>query len=413
VTDPSVTFDPELTREGPLDPATAARLLNRGEALLASADFQPAARYFQRVIGASPDPEHTAAALYGLGMALYRLDHDDAALQTWQQILALPESQYTYRAWREIAAAQVRAGDLPGAQRAYREAQRRAPSADQPEIASRLGWLAKETGDTSGARRYFARSRGGGAPPYVTYALIGVTVLVSVLAFQNDSLFNVFVLDRRVANGEYWRLWTVTLLHANFIHLFFNMYALYLAGVLVERLYGPILYLGLYLAAAAAGSTASFLFGGGVPSVGASGAVFGLFGVLAAVSRVHNPVLDRQGQMLIGQIGGLIVINLVLSFLIPGIDISAHIGGLVAGLWLGFLLVPGRVPTLGSLWQRPTGGELVARPGSMLLPMLGVLLLVIVIAAGVVIGSQNRPFRPPRGSIDGSRTAAIVIRTLG
>ena len=85
--------------------------------------------------------------------------------------------------------------------------------------------------------------------------------------------------------------------------------------------------------------------------------MFGLFGVLLAVSRTHHPVLDRRGQMLIGQIGGLILINLLFGFGLAGvgggIDNAAHVGGLLAGLWLGFLLVPGRVPTLGSLWQRP------------------------------------------------------------
>jgi hypothetical protein len=109
-------------------------------------------------------------------------------------------------------------------------------------------------------------------------------------------------------------------------------------------------------------------------------------------------VLDRRGQMLIGQIGGLIVINLLLGFGLAGfggnIDNFAHLGGLAAGLWLGFLLVPGRVPTLGSLWQRSGGGggDLVSTPGlsAGLVRMLGVLALVVVIGAGVVLGSQGR-----------------------
>lgn len=396
-------LDPELSREGPLDQATAARLLARGDALLASADFPVAARYYQRVVGASPDPDQTAAGLFGVGMALYRLDREDAARSTWEQILSLPETSYTYRAWREIAAARVRDGNLAGAQRAYLEAQRRAPAEDRAEIASRLGWLAKETGDTRGASRYFARSRGGQAPPYLTYALIAVTSIVSIAAFDpRSNLFDVLDLDKfRLAQGEYWRLWTVTLLHANYLHLFFNMYALYLAGSLVEQLYGPRLYLLIYLLSAAAGSVGSFLLGGDAPSVGASGAIFGLFGVLLAVSRTHHPVLDRRGQMLLGQIGGLIVLNLLLGFGLAGfggnIDNFAHLGGLVAGLWLGFLLVPGRVQTLGGLWQGSTG-DLVRTPGAGLLPVLGILVLVVAIAAGVVLGSQDRN---ARAQVDG------------
>lgn len=419
--------DPELERERPLDRDSAGRVLARADALLAGADFALAARSYQRVVGASPVPEQTAAALFGLAMALYRLDQDDAAVATWEQVLALPETSWTYRALREIAGARVRAGDLPGAQRAYVDAQRRAPMEDRAEIASRLGWLAKETGDQRGARRYFARSRGGQAAPYFTYGLIALTVVVSVAAFAPTSdWFDLLALDKfRLAQGEYWRLWSVTLLHGDYLHLFFNMYALFIAGALVEQIYGPRLFMLLYLLSAAAGSVGSFVLGGDAPSVGASGGIFGLFGVLLAVSRTHHPVLDRRGQMLIGQIGGLIVINLLLGFGVAGlgggIDNAAHIGGLVAGLWLGFLLVPGGVPTLSSLWQRPRGSgpvapvgsgsaapggrDLVAVPGVAALRLLGVLALVVAIALGVAIGTQAR--RDRAESSDG-RTAAVA-----
>jgi membrane associated rhomboid family serine protease len=411
-------LEAELSREGPLDPQVAARLLARGDELLAAAEFPAAGRYYQRVIGATSSPEQTAAALFGLGMARYRLDQDELALATWQQILALPETRFTYRAWREIAAARVRDGDLPGAQRAYLEAQRRAPAEDRAEIESRLGWLKKETGDVRGAGRHFARSRGGQPPPYLTYALIAITTAISVAAFEPQSgLFELLALDKfRLAQGEYWRLWTVTLLHGGYLHLLFNMYALYLAGSLVEQLYGPRIYLLIYLLSAAAGSVGSFLFGGDAPSVGASGAIFGLFGVLLAVSRTHQPVLDRRGQMLIGQIGGLIVINLLLGFGLAGfggnIDNFAHLGGLAAGLWLGFLLVPGRVPTLGSLWQRSGGGDLVSTPGlsAGLVRMLGVLALVVVIGVGVVLGSQGRRDRA-YGPVESGPVAAHQERS--
>ena len=387
-------LDAELTRDGPLDREVARRLLARGDDFLAGADFQLAARYYQRVVGATPDPEQTAAALFGLGMTLYRLDQDDAARSTWEQILSLPETPYTYRAWREIASARVREGDLRSAQRAYLEAQRRAPADDRAEIASRLGWLAKETGDPRGASRYFARSRGGAAPPILTYAIIAVTVAVSLLAFQQGErgfLFSALQLDKLdVANGEYWRLWTVTLLHGNYMHLFFNMYALFLAGTLVEQIYGPWVFGLIYLLSAAAGSVGSFVFGGDVPSVGASGAIFGLFGVLLAVSRTHHPVLDRRGQLILGQMGVLIALNLVFGFMVPGIDISAHIGGLIGGLWLGFILVPTRVPTLGGIWQRPPGEVLVAAPSAALLRIGGVLALVAAIVFGVAYGTGAR-----------------------
>src|SRR5207253_3529023 len=122
----------------------------------------------------------------------------------------------------------------------------------------------------------------------------------------------------------------------------------------------------------------------------ASGAIFGLFGVLLAVSRTHHPVLDRRGQALLGQMGILIVINLLFSVAVPGIDISAHVGGLVAGLWLGFLLAPGQVPTLGSLWQRPRGPIVQDTAGQGVLRMLGVLALVVAIAIGLACCTQAR-----------------------
>ena len=68
-------------------------------------------------------------------------------MQTWQAVLELPENPFTYMAWRNIAAARVRDGDLTGAIDAYREADKRAPREDKAEIANRLGWLTKETGN--------------------------------------------------------------------------------------------------------------------------------------------------------------------------------------------------------------------------------------------------------------------------
>src|SRR4051794_29410676 len=111
--------EPELSREGPLTREQAAALLRRADELMTTADFQPAARRYQRVVGASPDLNLSAAALFGLGPAFYRLNQEDAARGTWTQILAMPENPYTYRAWREIASGRVRDGDLRGAQRAY------------------------------------------------------------------------------------------------------------------------------------------------------------------------------------------------------------------------------------------------------------------------------------------------------
>jgi hypothetical protein len=170
------------------------------------------------------------------------------------------------------------------------------------------------------------------------------------------------------------------------------MYALYLAGTIVERWYGSLRFLAFYLACAAAGSTASFVFGGDVPSVGASGAVFGLFGILLAAGRIHHPV-DRQSRGIMSQLLVLVVINIAFGLASGGgIDNAAHLGGLAAGLWLGALVPPTGVPTLSSLWNRPgvprgpTGTA--TAPGYVI--VLGLAVVGIVVAAGIAFGTNDR-----------------------
>jgi membrane associated rhomboid family serine protease len=388
---PEVPVDRNIT--GPLSRHAAAVLLNQGAALLESGEFGEALATYVRVIGFD-DPEVTAAALLGAAQARYRLDDEDAAVRTWEAILELPETTSTYHAWRNVAAARVREGDLNGAIAAYREADRRAPAADKPEIANRLGWLAKETGNVRASRRYFARGRGS-VLPVVTYGIVGVTVAVSLTAmFAQDGggLYRMLQLDKpAVAHGEIWRLWTVTLLHdpSNILHLLFNMYALYLAGPIVERIYGSARLAAFYLICALGGSLGSFAFGPGGPSVGASGAIFGLLGILLIASRTHNPALDRQSRAFVGQLGMLLAINIVFGLLASSyIDNAAHAGGFVTGALLGAAFVPGRVSTMRTLWQpgadgRLSGGLLGSRLAQVILLLLIVVLMVVAAAIGL------------------------------
>ena len=368
-------------------------LLTDADAALAAGEFRDAAIRYGRVVGFD-DSEITAAALLGLGEARYRLDDDDAALQSWEAAVQLGETASSYAAWRNVAAARVRARDLPGAIDAYRQAEKRAPQQDKAEIATRLGWLTKETGDQRASRKYFARGRGDGPLVSATTVIIAATVIVSLsalLSSEGEFLLTAFQLDKAaVAAGEYWRLWSVTLLHGSLLHLFFNMYALYLAGPIVERWYGSVRFVLFYLACAAAGSVGSFVFGGDLPSVGASGAIFGLFGLLLVAGRVHKPV-DRGSRMLVSQLGMLILINIGFGFVFPGIDNAAHLGGLAAGAFLGALIPPSAVPTLASLWQRvgEAGTAHVARvPVSVMALALGAVAVVVVI--GIVIGTPIR-----------------------
>jgi len=339
-----------------------------------------------------------------VGNALYRLDRDREALDAWEQVTAMGETPATYRAWRQVAAARVRAKDLEGALDAYRQCERRAPAADKGLIASRLGWLSKETGNSRAAGRYFARSRGDALPAFMTYLMIAVTVVTSLIAMQGvqniggvtvrgGPLEDQLALDKIfVAHGEIYRLLSVVLVHDpnDILHLLFNMYALWYAGQLVERMYGARLLLFFYVLAGIAASIASYIFGDSVGAVGASGAIFGLFGIVLVATRYHHAILDMQSRAIASQVGFLIVLNLVLGFsgVFGNVDNFAHIGGLVAGVWLALVMPPGRVPTLGSLWQAPGGGG-----GSQLqrlaLPVLGVAALIAVLIAGYFVGTAR------------------------
>ena len=322
-------------------------------------EYQEAAQLYARLVG-NQDPNLHVAALLGLADARYRLNDEEGALQSWIVATQGPETPLTWQAWTALAGARVRRGDLNGATRAYREAARRAPPEEQPQIASRLGWLNKETGNAGAAQRYFGRARGGFVP-YATYAIIAITVAVSLWADFGPfggRLLDLLALDKEaVMAGEYWRLVTVALVHATtfpvaFLHLGFNMYALYAVGPLTEALYGRVLFVVFYVIAAIGGSIGSYLFVPG-PSVGASGAIFGLFGLLFVANYVHKPALGRQARSLTAQIGMLIVINLIFGFALAGtVDNAAHIGGLLCGGWLGLVVVPRGAATLRSLWQR-------------------------------------------------------------
>jgi membrane associated rhomboid family serine protease len=220
-----------------------------------------------------------------------------------------------------------------------------------------------------------------------------------------------------VAHGEYYRLLTVTLVHdptsmTNFlIHLGFNMYALWFAGQIVERMYGSWVMFLLYAVCGIAASATSYAFGPGGWSVGASGAIFGMFGVILVATRYHHAILDAQSRAIASQIGILIVLNLVIGFSgFFGIDNYAHVGGLIAGLWLGFVLPPTQVQTLASAWQGSRGERSPAQAKA--LRLAGVVALVVVVAGVTAYGTskwqatQDYQQQFPQGATSGHVVAA-------
>ena len=140
--------------------------------------------------------------------------------------------------------------------------------------------------------------------------------------------------------GEPWRLLTSAFVHSGIVHISFNMYALYYGGMWTERLYGSARFAAVYLLSALAGSVVSSCWEPMRVSVGASGAVFGVYGALLvfALRRRGDIPLDLLKSVRNGAIS-LCVYSLAMGAVLPNVDNSAHIGGLLGGAAAGWLLV--------------------------------------------------------------------------
>lgn len=136
-----------------------------------------------------------------------------------------------------------------------------------------------------------------------------------------------------VMAGQWWRVLTATMLHAGITHLLFNGYALYVLGPQLERGVGSAAFAALYAAAGLAGGVAFLFTAPGEVAVGASGAIFGLFGAWFGASWARRDT--PQGRAGLSQFGLLLLINLALPLFIPGIAWQAHLGGLLVGLVSG------------------------------------------------------------------------------
>ena len=170
--------------------------------------------------------------------------------------------------------------------------------------------------------------------PIVTMILIFINVIVYLLSLvdYNGILNNFANYYLYVQNGEYYRLITSMFVHANILHLVSNMYALYVVGPIIEKYYGKGKFLLIYLGSGIIGSLFSVVLTN-YASVGASGAIFGLFGALLYFGYKYRATLDG---FLRSSIIPTLLVNLLLGFMIPGIDVSAHLGGLIGGLLFSY-----------------------------------------------------------------------------
>jgi rhomboid protease GluP len=162
----------------------------------------------------------------------------------------------------------------------------------------------------------------------ITYILIGICILVYLMSLLYPNLTLLLANNKSlVQSGQWYRLITCAFVHANFVHLLCNMYSLYIIGNQLESYMGKLKYLIIYLVSALTGSLLSIVFSTGY-SIGASGAIFGLLGSLLYFGYHYRLYLS---SVIKTQIIPLIILNLSLGFMIPGIDNMAHIGGLIGG----------------------------------------------------------------------------------
>ena len=176
----------------------------------------------------------------------------------------------------------------------------------------------------------------------LTNLLVAINLIVFVweLATGGPDVDHGWLYGPAVSSGEWWRIFTGAFLHGSWAHVGLNMFALFQVGNIVELLYGRVRYALLYVLSIIGSGAAVLAFSYNLPTLGASGAIFGLFGALVAVGLR----MGSRGRGLIGQVLPIIVINLVFTFAVPGISAAAHVGGLITGFVVGLVLfmVPSR-----------------------------------------------------------------------
>ena len=217
--------------------------------------------------------------------------------------------------------------------------------------------------------------------PQLTYVLIALNVIafIAMTAGGSGGLMNrpageIFangaLAAPPVADGEWWRIISAGFLHAGLLHLAFNMYFLYFLGTLLEPEIGKLRFGIIYFISLLGGSFGALLLSPDAYTVGASGAVFGMMGaaILAMRARGIDPMQSGLGMTL--------VLNLGITFLIPGISIGGHLGGLFAGAIVGFLMF-----------------EVADRRRSAMTPVLGacVVLAVALVAGCIAVAASATP----------------------
>jgi membrane associated rhomboid family serine protease len=178
--------------------------------------------------------------------------------------------------------------------------------------------------------RFIPNQKNTPVTKFLSISLIAIFLLQELTGTLLVKSFALFA--PLVTSGEWWRLISAGFLHGSIIHLLFNVYILWVIGSQLESIVGNVKFIIIYFVSLLGGSFASYLFSPfGSYSIGASGAIFGLMGAMLVVGRRRN--LD------ISQITTLVAINVVIGFVLSGIDWRAHLGGLAAGAFIAWVLL--------------------------------------------------------------------------
>ncbi len=183
----------------------------------------------------------------------------------------------------------------------------------------------------------------------VTYSIIIINIIIYIIsAIASMDLMDMngkVLLDMGalytpyiVLDKEWWRLGTAMFLHGGMMHIVMNMFSLYIVGRGVEVYFNKASYLAIYISAGLVGGIVSIYIHQENIGIGASGAIFGIFGSLAGLLLANRAFINAKSKAFIKSFGMIIGLNLILGLSIPSIDMSAHIGGLIVGILSGFIL---------------------------------------------------------------------------
>jgi rhomboid protease GluP len=236
------------------------------------------------------------------------------------------------------------------------------------------------------------------AKPYVTYVLLGIITVVFVAEVALGGLTSIRILEPMGAQinllvwqGQYWRLLASMFLHIGVTHYLFNAWALYSLGRDIESFYGSLRFIVIYLLSGLFGGLAFYLLGAPqtafVPSAGASGAIFGIIGAELAFWLRNRLLFGDFSKQRLTNLAILVGINVVFGVSTPGINNLAHMGGLVSGFALAWVLAPRYEVTWkwDELGQTP---RLVDR--NPVWPQIAIVIVAVaLLIAGLSLGDQR------------------------